>query len=119
MKHVSLVDHSRLRDPRGLLYKFPSMSAVRYKYISDRFYRHYTLDVAEKIARMFGCYLVPAACVHHSRKRADRRIMIHGYSYYVRHPDEMNETELKKFFETVGGVHDEGTGSCERDSVQS
>lgn len=103
MKHISLVDHTKLRDPRGLLFKFPSISAVRYKYISDRFYRNYTLYVAEKIARMFGCYLVPAACVHHTRKRADRRIMIHGYSYYVRHPHEMNNTEMNKFLEIARG----------------
>jgi len=104
MKKLSLVDPSRLRDPRGLLFKFPSMPAIKYKYISDRFYRNYTLDVAEKIAAMFGCYLVPAACVHHRRKNPERRIMIHGHSYYVRHPDEMNEIEYEKFLQFVGGM---------------
>lgn len=108
MKQLTLVDHAKLKkNPRGLLYLYPSIPAIRYKKIADRYHENYALDVAEQLAKMFGCHLVPAACIHHSRKVPSRRIMIYGRSYYAKRPDELSKTEMRRFLEHVRGEEDD------------
>lgn len=98
VKEISLVDQRRLRkNPRNLPYLYPSIPAAKYKAIADKFHEQYALDVAEKIARMFGCHVVPAQCFHHSRKDASRRIMIYGHNYYIRRPSEMTKGEFLRY----------------------
>jgi len=98
----SLVDAEKLRrDPRKLAFLYPKMPVIRYKQLTEDYHRNITLMTAEKIADMFGAVLLPSSCVHHSRRRPDRRLMIYGRVYYVREMDDVTEMEWEKFRCTV------------------
>lgn len=71
------------RDPRKLAYLCPRLPLWRYKEIVEDWHRAAAIRAAEEVARMFGAYLLPASCVHHKRRRSDRRLMIYGRNYYV------------------------------------
>lgn len=98
MNNLSLVDPNQLqKDPRKLAFKFPKMPVIRYKELTEIFHRSLTIIAVEKVVKMLGCVLMPAPCVHHDRRRADRRLMIHGRTYYVIEIDEVTDLEWAKY----------------------
>lgn len=85
------------RDPRKLPYLYPKMPASRYKELSETYHRCLTILALEKVSAMFGAVLIPSSCVHHDRRRADRRIMVHGRTYYVMDETEVTPLEWAKY----------------------
>lgn len=118
VRDFTLVDRSKLRDPRQLLYHYPSLSAVKYMYISERFYRNFTLKTAEDICKMFGYLVVPATCLRSTSKDASRRLLIHGYAYYVKQPTELTRPELRRYLECVQEGSDDGAKQDDRDDTE-
>lgn len=94
----SLVDRSKIsRDPRKLAYLYPSMPVRRYKELTEDYHRSMTLAAIEQVARMMHCVLMPASCIHHDRRRPDRRMQLHGRTYYVVEIDDVTELEWAKY----------------------
>lgn len=110
---MSLVTDEKLRrDPRKLAYLYPRMPVIRFKELVEDYHRSVTIRTVEQVAEMFGAILVPASCVHHKRRRPDRRVMIYGRTYYVFERDEMTDLEWAKYRELCGEVDDDaGAGS--------
>lgn len=98
MMQTSLVDQTQLqKDPRKLAFKYPRMPVIRYKELTESYHRSLTIVAAEQVSKMFGCVLLPAPCVHHDRRRPDRRMMIHGRTYYVFEADDITDLEWAKY----------------------
>lgn len=97
MPKLSLVANSRIEDPRKLPYLFRKMPAIRYKELSEEYYRTKSLQAVEEAAQMGGMIVVPSICVHHKRRQADRRISLLGRTYYLLREDEMTDLELAKY----------------------
>lgn len=96
--NLSLVKPETLqKDPRKLPYMYPKMPVIRYKELSEQYHRTLTLQAAEQIGAMFGAVLVPSSCINHKRRRADRRMMIYGRTYYVLERDELTDVEWAKY----------------------
>lgn len=98
MKSYSLVNRRRIeRDPRKLAYLYPNMPVGRFKQAVDDYYRNVTVKTIEDVVHMVGLKLVPASCVHHKRREADKRIHILGRTYYVRDPADLTPLEMEKY----------------------
>ena len=91
----------RDKDPRTLLYHFPSMPKVVYAKKMQEFCFWYALEAAERVAHREGYLLVPYECLHWARKKVyaaeGRKIKIGRRSYFLMRPHEMTENEKKKF----------------------
>lgn len=97
---LSLVDREKLsKDPRKLVFLFPKLPLVRYKSMAEDYHRGVTVLAAERIASMFNSVLLPSTCVHHSRRRPERRLMLYGRTYYIVERDLLTPTEWKKYQE--------------------
>lgn len=97
---LSLVDQTKIeKDCRNLIYLYPNMSAFTYRKIADDYYRNKCLKALEIAAAINDNLVVPANCLHWQRKKrhADKKISLFGKSYYVLHPDDLTELELKKY----------------------
>lgn len=94
-------DGYRDKDPRTLLYHYPSMPKILYAKKMQEFCFFYALEAAEKVAHKEGYILVPYECIHWQRKKVlsaqGRKIKIGRRSYFLMRPNEMTENERKKF----------------------
>lgn len=98
MMPLSLVDSNRLKkDPRRLAYLYPKMPVGRYKELTEDYHRSITIQTMEHISAMFDAVLLPASCVHHKRRRPERRILLYGRSYYVFDVEDLTDLERAKY----------------------
>lgn len=96
----SLVNAKKIKkDPRNLVYLFPSIPATEYKRRTDDYYRYVCLQALEKVAAMTGKIVVPAVCIHWERKKklADRRVKLFTKTYYIVEQNEISQTEYEKY----------------------
>lgn len=77
------------------------MHPVRYTKLSREFNYWKTVDAAEQTANALGCLLVPASCLHWSRKtkKAERRIQIGRHSFFALSRDELTDVEYAKYLD--------------------
>jgi len=103
------------KDPRNLAWLFKSMSAGRFKELTDDYYRQTCLHVLSRLAEFSGCWLVPCGVVHWRRKKglADRYIELFGKGYYMFQPDELTKKERQKYEELAAEIGDELAASGE------
>lgn len=94
-------DGYRDKDPRTLLYHYPSMPKILYAKKMQEFCFFYALEAAEQVAHRQGFLLVPYECIHWSRKKMfsaeGRKIKIGRRSYFLLRPNELTVTEKEKF----------------------
>lgn len=94
----SLVNQSAIqKDPRKLAFLSPRMPVIRYKELTEIYHRNLTIIAVEKVVNMLNCVLLPASCIHHDRRRPDRRMMLHGRTYYIFEIDDVTELEWAKY----------------------
>lgn len=86
-----------------MAYLYPKMPVARYKAQTDEYYRLLTIQAAETVAALSGTVLLPAVCVHHKRRNAERRMTIHGRTYYVVSETDMTPLEYDKYREICRG----------------
>jgi hypothetical protein len=99
----SLVDRTAMkRDPRKLAFLYPKMPVKRYKELTEDYHRKMALMTVEQVTNMFDCVLLPASCIHHSRRVSERRLLLHGKTYYVYFRDDVTELEWAKY-QALGG----------------
>jgi hypothetical protein len=96
------------KDPRNLLYHFPSIPVVKFAKITQKFYFFKQLEVAQDIVNRMGYILLPSVCMHWERVKqfADRRIKIGRNSFFMMKPDELTETERRKLHEYLEEIRE-------------
>ncbi|WP_017187386.1 hypothetical protein [Alkalibacillus haloalkaliphilus] len=99
----------RAKDPRQLLYHFPSMPVVKYAKLMQEFSFNHALSVAEDVAHKNGYILVPYKCMHWERKKrfVDRRVKIGRNSFFMMKQLELTKSEKAKlddYIEELEGV---------------
>ncbi|MED2258277.1 hypothetical protein ABEO98_21655 [Brevibacillus parabrevis] len=103
----SIVPVRRVRDPRQLLFHYPSIPVVRYSQMAADFYQDQMLRMAEELAARQGFILVPACCLSWRKKQeiaAERQVSIGKHSYYMMRRDEMTkraQEKLKAYIEQL------------------
>lgn len=95
--------HKIQKDPRNFAFLFPSMPLRKYKDATDQWYKWKAIKALEEVAAMAGKYVLPATCVHWSRKKKlhHRRVELHGRSYYILSKQEMSKTEKKRYADSI------------------
>lgn len=99
----------RDKDPRQLLYHYPSMPVVKYAKMMQEFSFYHALAVAEDIAHRQGFILVPYSCMHWERKKrfaADRRVKIGRRSFYMMRESELTPHEKRKLQKYVEQIRE-------------
>ena len=102
MTSFSIVPVRRVRDPRQLLYHYPSIPVVRYAQMAADFYQDQMLRLAEELAHRQGFVLVPASCLGWRKKQeiaAERQVYIGRRSFYMLRPDELTKSEKEKIMD--------------------
>lgn len=98
-KYSILPDAFHNKDPRNLLYHFPSLPKVKFAKIMRKFCFFKQLEVAEEMAHKLGYILVPFECMNWQRKKNfsnDRKVKIGRNSYFMMNVNELNKNEINK-----------------------
>lgn len=101
------------RDPRQLLYHYPSMPVIKYAKMMQEYSFFHALSVAEDIAHKQGFLLIPYSCMHWERKKhfaSNRRVKIGRNSYFMLKENEMTPSEKRKFKEYVNDINEKDVG---------
>jgi hypothetical protein len=100
----SVVPDRKIKDPRQLLFHFPSMNAQRYAQLVAEFHQDQMLRMAEQIAQGLGFLLIPSSCLHwkvKARIAAERKVNIGRCTYYMLKQEEIPKKSLEKFIEYI------------------
>jgi hypothetical protein len=104
----SIVPERKIKDPRQLLFHFPSMPVQVYAQLIAEFHSDQMLKMAEQIAHSLGFNLVPYSCLHWKVRRniaAERKVKIGRCSYFMLKPSEMPQRSLEKFQEYLEEIN--------------
>lgn len=108
MNYSLVPQHYKDKDPRTLLYHFPSIPVVKFAKITQRFYFFKQLEIAQDIVNRMGYILLPSACMHWERVKqfADRRIRIGRNSFFMMKTEELTEAEKRKLYEYLEEIRE-------------
>ncbi len=101
---LSVVPVRKVRDPRQLLYHYPSMNAQRYAQLVAEFHHDQMLRMAENIANGLGFLLVPACCLNWkfiAKISAERKVSVGRNAYFMLKRSEMSRRAYEKFIKYV------------------
>ena len=87
------------KDPRQLLYHYPSLPIVKYAKLMQTYSFNQALSVAEDLAHRQGYILLPFKCIHWQRAQKyglERRVKIGKYSFYLMRLKEITKSEQSK-----------------------
>lgn len=111
MNNFSLVpDDYKTNDPRMLAYLYPEsiirsqQSFISYNKKISKFIYYHSLEVAEHMASIMDCILVPASCIHWRRAKqlgAKRRVHVGRNVFYLVKESELTKNEKKKLLDHV------------------
>ncbi|MCM3593643.1 hypothetical protein M4D58_23765 [Brevibacillus borstelensis] len=107
---ISVVPNRRIRDPRQLLFHFPSIPVVRYAQMAADFYHDQMLRLAEELAHRQGFLLVPASCLGWRKKQdiaGERQVSVGKRSFYMLRRDELTSKEWDKLQEYLEELEQE------------
>ncbi|MDG5787774.1 hypothetical protein QA612_09705 [Evansella sp. AB-P1] len=100
MENLSLIPSGyKYRDPRALLYNFPSLPKVKFAKLMNEFYFYKALEAVEEAASKLGFILLPRSCMHWKRCRdysEDRKVKVCGKTYFMMKIEEITENEISK-----------------------
>jgi len=100
LKEYSILPEDyKSKDPRNLLYHFPSLPVVKYAKLMQTWSFYQALGVAEDLAHRQGYVLLPSFCMHWQRVQKhgpDRRVKIGRNSFYLMRLKELTKTEKNK-----------------------
>lgn len=97
------------KDPRTLLYHFPSLPIVQFAKMYQEYTHFKQLQLAENMAKKFGCVLVPLDCMNWKRRQKfglDKKVKVGRNSYFIMHPNELTRLEKKKLEEYLEELND-------------
>ena len=101
---LSLIDNDVLnKNPKNLVYLYPSMPKIRLAEKMETYYRAQTIRAAEQAAFTISSLLVPASCIHYKRRDQNKRVVLFGRSYYIVRRDQMTYLEMQKYVDACGG----------------
>jgi len=102
---LKIDDHSLVpagyknRDPRALLYNFPSLPKVKFAKLMNEFYYFKALEAVEEAANKLGFILLPRNCMNWKRCRDysdDRKVKVCGRTFFMMKFNELTESEAEK-----------------------
>lgn len=103
MTHRSIVpDKYQNRDPRNLVYHYPSIPAVKLSKILAEYYYYRALECAEITALKCGYLLVPYSCINWRRRKelsGGRKVKVLGKSFWMLKDHELTRVERVKLDE--------------------
>ncbi|OIJ22058.1 hypothetical protein BKP45_05115 [Anaerobacillus alkalidiazotrophicus] len=109
MHHFSVVpERYKDKDPRALLYHFPSLPKVKFAKLMAQFTYYKQLEVAEDLANRQGYILLPFVCMHWQRRgqfTPDRKVKIGRNSFFMMKINELTKSEEFKFKDFLYEVH--------------
>lgn len=112
MTNYSIVPQGRCRDPRQLLYHYPSIPVVRYAQLVAEFHHIQMLRLAEDIAHKQGFLLVPASVLHWRQKQeiaAERQVTVGKQVFYMMRKTELSKRALEKLQEYLEELREEAS----------
>lgn len=101
--------HNNKRDPRSLLYHYPSLPIVKYAKLMQEYMHNSMLKLAQDMADQLCYVLVPASCIHWERVKKignDRRVRVGRHNFYLLLENEMTKTEVKKLLLYMDKLND-------------
>ncbi len=106
MTTLSIVPQRKIKDPRQLLYHFPSIPAQKYAKMVATFHHDQMLKMAEKLANGLGYILVPGSCLHWKKKQEfeARQVNVGKFTYYTLKREEMTKQTLEKYLQYVEDI---------------
>lgn len=110
LKKYSVVNQKyKEKDPRTLLYHFPSLPVITYAKMMQTYSFHQAVDAAERVSHHHGYLLVPSICIHWGRvkKFVNRRVKIGRNNFYFLRPKEMTKVEKEKLKNYIEDLEDE------------
>lgn len=98
-EHSLVPNGYKNRDPRALLYNFPSLPKVKFAKLMNEFYKFQALEAVEDLVNKLGYILLPRNCMNWKRCRdysADRKVKVCGRTYFMMRFDELTKSEIEK-----------------------
>lgn len=108
LKEFSIVPKEfEKKDPRQLLYHFPSLPVVKYAKLMQVYSFNTTVKVAEELANRQGYVLLPFKCIHWQRaqKFSERRLKIGKNTFYLMQLKELTGNEKSKMIDYIEEVN--------------
>lgn len=108
LKKFSVVPPNfREKDPRSLLYHFPSLPAVTYAKLMQIYSFNQSLEVAESVANFSGYILLPARCMNWKRVKGhfERRVKVGKHNFYMMREYELTKFERRKLINYIDEIH--------------
>ncbi len=108
MQHFSVVPVKyKDKDPRALVYHFPSMPIVKFAKLMAQFTYYKQLEVAEDLANRQGYILLPFNCMHWQRRGQfpERKVKIGRNSFFMMKITELTKSEEIKLKDFLYEVH--------------
>lgn len=103
--NMSLIPNNyKNKDPRTLLYHFPSMPKVHFAKALTKFYNFKALEAVEEAAEKMGYILIPRVCMHWKRCRdyaESRKVKVMGKTYFMMKYEELTNGEKEKLKEYI------------------
>lgn len=110
-KKFSIVpqNYDKDKDPRALLYHYPSLPIVKYAKLMQVYMHNAMLQVAQEIADNLDYILVPARCMHWERVKkigSGRRVRVGRHNFYLLKEKEMTKAEIRKLLLYMDQIND-------------
>lgn len=98
LKKYSIVPPGNDKDPRALLYHFPSLPIVKYAKMMQKYSFIQAVESAERVAHLSNYILLPSKCMHWQRvkKNHERRLKIGKNTFYLMRLNELTRMEKQK-----------------------
>lgn len=98
LKKYSIVPPGNDKDPRALLYHFPSLPIVKYAKMMQKYSFIQAVAAAEKVAHLSNYILLPSKCMHWQRvkKNNERRVKVGKNTFYLMRLNELTKSEHQK-----------------------
>lgn len=99
LKEYSVVPRRfKAKDPRALLYHFPSLPIVKYAKLMQKYSFNQALEAAEGVAHYSGYLLLPSRCMHWQRVKNhfERRVKVGKHTFYLMRLKELTKSERQK-----------------------
>lgn len=104
LKEYSIVPKNfKGKDPRALLYHFPSLPIVKYAKLMQKYSFNQALEAAESVANYSGYLLLPSACMHWQRVKNhfERRVKVGKNTFYLMRDYELTRSEKNKLMNYI------------------
>lgn len=110
LKEFDIVPYQKVKkDPRQLLYHFPSLPTIKYAKMMDVYSHNKAIKAAQDVANSLGYLLIPFPCVHQKRAKKkeldNKKIRIGRSPFYLFKIDELTTNEKTKLINYITDIN--------------